>query len=173
MNDSFVPLSELAKDLNMHRTHVKAFAIKHGVHITRIRTMASGHQETLAVSATDADALRQARQQWISGEPVNSDRNGKGWFYIVQPLPDLEPSRIKLGFSANNEQRLASYRTICPDATIVKTWPCRFTWEQCAIASATRIECKQIGQELFHCENLTNLVQRCDDFFALLPTDSI
>lgn len=168
MDESFVPLSELAKDLRMHKTHVKAFATKHGFHITRVRTRAAGNQETLAVTATDADALREIRQQWI-GASISSEQNGKGWFYVVQVLPEIDVARVKLGFATDSQQRLNSYRTICPSATIVKTWPCRFTWEQCAIASLTRIECQQIGQELFHCDDLSRLIERGDTFFSLLP----
>jgi hypothetical protein len=168
MSEAYVPLSELAKELGMHRTHVKPFALKHGISITRIRTRAAGNQETLAVAETDADTLRQIRQQWI-GHATHGDTNGKGWFYIVQPLPEIDESRVKLGFAGDVQQRLNSYRTICPTAIVVRSWPCRMTWEPCAIASVTRIECTQIGQELFHCDDLVSLIGRCNQFFALLP----
>lgn len=173
MNDpAFVPLSDLAVDLQIHRTHVKKFAVKHGAVLTRIRTRAAGNQETLAVSAADAEMLREVRQEWI-GDSVPREQNGKGWFYVVQVLPELEPRRVKLGFATDTLQRLHTYWTICPNAMIVKTWPCRFVWEQCAIASATRIDCEQIGQELFHCDDLAELIERCDTFFALLPNPHI
>ena len=34
MDHTFVPLSDLAQDLQMHRTHVKKFAVKHGAVLT-------------------------------------------------------------------------------------------------------------------------------------------
>lgn len=165
---TFTPLSALAKDLSMHRTHVKRFVIKNGFNISKIRTRESGHQETLAVSNEDAQALIDIRKRWgLESVPIES--GGKGLFYIIQPLPDIADNRVKLGFATDTKQRLNQYRTICPNASILKSWPCHSTWERCVIASLSRIECEQIGTEMYQCKNVKSLIERGNKFFSMLP----
>jgi hypothetical protein len=92
-----------------------------------------------------------------------------GYFYVVQPVPDLEPRRVKLGYTTNVESRLASYRTISPHAQVLETWPCKTAWEAAAIDSVTREECELLGGEVFRCEDVNRLIERADAFFELMP----
>jgi hypothetical protein len=66
-------------------------------------------------------------------------------------------------------RRLASYRTISPTATILKTWPCRASWEQTAIDSLTVEHCTLISGEVYQCTSLDGLLQRGDAFFSCMP----
>lgn len=92
-----------------------------------------------------------------------------GVFYIVLPVPEFDRKRVKLGFTTDIESRIIPYRTICPNVQVVKTWACLEEWETCAITSITRIGCTQVGIEVFDCEVLERLVERADQFFAIMP----
>ena len=100
---------------------------------------------------------------------TSQDAENGGCFYVIQLVPEFEPNRIKLGFSTNIDKRLASYRTIAPTARLVKTWPCRFSWEQAAIACAMGDQCKRIGAEVYDCMDLDSVIARLDQFFHLMP----
>jgi hypothetical protein len=124
---------------------------------------------TLALSAADAAALLEIRatQGFIgSRSPV---MNGHGWFYLIQTVPDLDPLRVKLGFTADVKQRLNEHRTINPTAEVVKSWPSRSSWELAAIASATRDGYRRIGQEVYQCESIDAITARLDAFFSIMP----
>lgn len=90
-------------------------------------------------------------------------------FYVVQLVPELSPLRVKLGYSISMSDRLATFKTICPTAKCVQTWYCLPEWEQVAIVSATRTGCKKLSREVFDCNDLHSLIERCDQFFSLMP----
>lgn len=165
----YVSISELSREIGLDRSHTRRYALHHGFTFTKIRTLDSKNQLTLALTKEDAETLYELRRNQGFGQSGLPSENGHGFFYAVQPLPDLAPNRIKLGWANDPDSRLSAYKTISPDAKILKSWPCRSSWERAAIASITRAECKQIGVEIFHCDNVETLLKRGDDFFALMP----
>lgn len=66
--------------------------------------------------------------------------------------------------------RLATHRTISPTAKLLKTWPCRKSWERAAIDSLTAENCTLIGGEVYLCTDIGRLLQRGDTFFACMPS---
>jgi hypothetical protein len=62
-NSSFIPLTELAKELGVHRTHVRRYALKNGFKFSWMRTPDSGCQLTLCLSRQDTQALKQLRRE--------------------------------------------------------------------------------------------------------------
>ena len=85
-------------------------------------------------------------------------------------MPDVIANRLKLGFTTSIQDRLDSYRTLSPTAAVVKSWRCKPTWERCAIDSITRVGVTQLGIEVYDCDDLPALIERAEQFFALMPS---
>lgn len=168
--DNYVSISELAAMLGLDRSNTRKYAIKNGFNFSRIRTESTKGQLTLALPPADAAALLDMRRKQGYGSGTASE-NGRGYFYVVQPVPELDPLRVKLGWATDAKSRLAAYTTISPEAKLLKFWPCRLSWERAAIASVTRTGCEQIGQEVFTCNGIQDILERCEQFFALMPKE--
>jgi hypothetical protein len=92
-----------------------------------------------------------------------------GLFYLIQLEPDHDPTRFKLGFTTNIEERLRAHKTAAPFSSVVKTWPCRLLWEKTAIESISR-GCERVHTEVFRGELLEVILDRCEKFFTLMPS---
>ncbi len=169
---TIVTLKELAQEFNLDRSNMRKFVLAHDLTPFKVRTPESRGQLTLALSTEDAEVIREIRKQEgfsLSGGHRAIIDNGQGWFYVIQIVPDLAPHRIKLGFASNVESRLQAHKTSAPTACLVKTWPCKRTWERAAMDSVPRTDCALVANEVFDCGGVASLTSRCDDFFALMP----
>ncbi len=92
-----------------------------------------------------------------------------GYFYIIQLVPEFFPDRVKLGFAENLKKRLLEHQTSSPTAILIGNWPCKRFWEQAAIESITRVDCKLVMNEVYEGE-LKGFIKRAEDFFNLMPT---
>lgn len=168
MEETVVLVSDLATELGMDKSNLRRYIIDHGIGMAKVRTQSSRGQLTLALSIEGAEAVRAFRQtDGYASQVIVS--NGPGYFYIVQVIPKLLPTRVKLGYAANPETRLKAHQTSAPTAVLLKSWPCKRTWEQTVIDCITRIDCTHIANEVFECGNLDTLIERGDALFALLP----
>lgn len=168
--NEYITLKELAGELNLDRSHLRRYVLKHGFKPVQIRTQQSRNQLTLAVSSVDAEKIRELRRsQGFSKSPMPV-QNSEGYFYIVQLVPDLNPNRIKLGFAVDVQDRLDTFRTSAPTAKLLRCWSCKRSWELAAIDSITRDGCTPLGNEVFECENLADVIKRAEDFFAIMPS---
>ncbi len=163
----FVTVKQLAEELNHDRSSLRKYLIKNGFQLHRVRTPASRGQETLALTAEDAELVRATLQS--EGYVASSSASPHGYFYAIQVVPELAPNRVKLGWASDVQARLAAHRTAAPTAALLKSWPCRQRWEFTAIDSATRTGCKALLNEVFECDSLDALVGRVDAFFAIMP----
>ncbi len=161
-------LSELAQEWGLDKSNARKYVLKQGFDFVRVRGNDPSHQLVLALTQSDAEMVREqrTREGYNGKEPVI---NGWGYFYIVQVAPDLDESRIKLGYATDYKRRVAAYRTLSPTAKLFMVWPCRSIWERTAIDSITRIDCISTGGETYTCSDLTALCKRGHDFFSLLP----
>ncbi len=91
-----------------------------------------------------------------------------GEFYLIQLEPNHDPGRFKLGFTSNMSERLRAHRCSAPFATILSTWPCHVLWEKTAIDSVTQ-GCEKLYTEVFRTEDITQVKEKCDQFFTLMP----
>lgn len=166
-----VTVKELAQEFRLDRSNVRKYILAQGFDFIKTRTPESKGQLTLALTLTDAEAIRELRenQGFVTTGKVVID-NGIGWFYLIQLIPDIAPQRVKLGFAGNVEGRLASHRTSAPTVKLIKAWPCKKVWERAIIDSMTRMDCQLVAGEVFDCADLLGLIQRCDDLFELFPT---
>lgn len=171
--EDYRTIAQLATELGMDRSGLRKYAISNGFEFVRVRTLETRGQPTLALSVEQAERLSALRAvQGYSGSPsariapvVNA-----GFFYVISLIPEFDPRRVKLGFAQDVQGRLGAHRTAAPTAQLVKSWPCRRSWESVAIESITRTECTQIGQEVFDCVDLDRLVMRAEAFFVVMPS---
>lgn len=158
-------LKTLAGDIRMDRSHLRKLCIRLGIDMQKIRDPDGGGrgQAMLAVSDLDAQRIRAHRADYRPGK-VQAD--GAGMFYAIRPNPTLAPCRVKVGFSRSLDARLATYRTICPRAELIGSWPCRPSFEAAAIAAVSR------GSVMLSTEILEtkpeDVLTRATEFFRLV-----
>lgn len=165
----FVSLKELAGILGLDRSNTRKYVLGLGYKPHKRRTADSRSQLTLTLSRAEAEAVIEKRQEqgFIGGKSVVSDC---GFFYVIQLVPEIAPQRVKLGFASTVLDRLQQHRTAAPTADLLKSWPCRKTWELTAMDSLTRQGCRLIANEVFDCDDLDALLGRGDHFFQQLPS---
>jgi hypothetical protein len=131
-----------------------------------------GKGDRLLLSQEDADRLiasYEARRGPISDmteDKTKFDRYGS--FYIIQLVPEALPNRVKLGFADNVDQRLNEHRTAAPTAKLLKSWPCKRSWEYAATDSITREGCKLVLNEVYE-GDISGFLERAGQFFAVMP----
>jgi hypothetical protein len=169
MSDEFVSLKQLAAEIGMDRSHARRYVLRLGVTPHKRRTPDSANQLTLALTQEEADLVRSRRREHGFLDTSRPVVTGIGVFYVIQLVPELDPSRIKLGFADNAASRLSQHRTAAPTAELVKCWPCKRTWEATVMDTLTAIGCRLILNEAFECDDLTRLIAKGDALFAVLP----
>ena len=169
--DQYITLKILAKELGLDRSNMRKYVLAKGFSPVKVRTPESRGQLTLALTKEDAELVKETRENegFNFTSPVAASNND-GYFYIIQVAPDLDPFRIKLGFSNDVDARLQAHRTSAPTAKLVSAWPCKRTWEKTVIASITRFGCELIANEVFTCNGVELLIQRAENFFAIMPS---
>jgi len=166
----YVTLKELANKMGMDKSNARRYILKNGFAFRQIRTTKSRGQAENVLTQEDAESVVELRQRQFYDLSSSIDAvPAKAWFYIIQLVPDLNPMRIKLGYAIDVSQRLSAHRTSAPTAELLKAWPAKQSWEYAAIDSITRTNCQSISNEVYDCDNLETLVQRGDEFFALMP----
>lgn len=88
-----------------------------------------------------------------------------GEYYIVQPDPLERPNRLKLGFSANLDQRLREYRALCPDLRVLRRFPQVMgveVWAHRYLMNGQR----QSSREVFDVQDVDGLLRDADMFFS-------
>ena len=169
MTEDFVSLKLLAAELGLDRSNMRKYVLKTGVRSHKRRTPDSAGQLTLAVTATEADLIRTRRREqgFLEGSrPIVTE---VGVFYIIQLVPELDSNRLKFGFAEDIQNRVAQHRTSAPTAKVVKTWPCRRSWEGTVIDCVAAAGCRLILNEVYECNDLATVVERADAIFGLLP----
>src|SRR3990167_5839613 len=111
-----ITLLQLAKEFGLDRSNVRKYVLGNGFSPVRIRTTESGGQLTLALTKEDAESVRALRQQQGFGQNTPVANGTDGFLYIVQVVPELSSTRVKLGFANNAQDRLASHRHFAPTA---------------------------------------------------------
>jgi hypothetical protein len=126
-----------------------------------------GSRNAVSLSRDDADRLikdyKPTRAFLTTVRPT-----GFGYFYIIQLHPEDLPTRLKIGYTDNLDVRQSDHRTNAPTLRLVKSWPCKRSWEEAAKASITRHGCRSIGEEVFD-GDVQGFIHRAEAFFAVMP----
>ena len=168
-----VAIVDLADDLGEHKAWL--FKIAKSLKINKImrRDLDRSGQSVATVSLADAEAIRRVvqekRQDARPGKGDEDDRDmALGHFYVIRLEPELDPGRIKLGFTTELEGRIRKHRTVAPFAIYEKSWPCRRSWERTAMDGAT-FDLEKLHVEVFRAESLDAVIARIDKFFDSMP----
>lgn len=88
-------------------------------------------------------------------------------FYFIQTMPDVYPSRIKMGIADSVEGRLAGHRTTTPTAELLGAWPCFRTWE---VPMMERLGAygRHIRGEVYDFDDPKGIAAYADKVFAVL-----
>ena len=173
MNDlsekpTHISLKALAAELGMDRSHARRYVLNLGIIPAKRRTVDSGGQLTLTVSAPEAELIRRTRSEQGFSGAQGAVENETGFFYVIQLIPELDPKRIKLGFADNVSNRLSQHRTSAPTAKLLRSWPCRRSWERTAIDAIAAVGGALILNEVFQFQDIEAAIARADQFFSTI-----
>ena len=101
--------------------------------------------------------------EMVSGQRVSGITPGTGVVYAVEIDPEKHPSRIKVGWSTNLPQRLATYSTIAPDLRLIGFWPAERQCLERAALLVAKQSAAQVGPELF--DDCGTLISELDALF--------
>ena len=170
-----VSVIDAAAQLGLGKQAVFKILKRLGVETFKQRHSAHGGQAISYISRSDFDRLRhdiESRDAAASNTADESNGNiaysETGVFYLIQLEPDHDPGRFKVGFAINMSERLRKHRCAAPFAAVMKTWPCKRTWERAAIDCVT-VDCEPLHTEVFRCEDLDSVIKKCDQFFEVMP----
>jgi hypothetical protein len=91
-----------------------------------------------------------------------------GVFYLLALEPEHDPGPFKVGFATSLPERLQKHRCSAPLLKVIKHWPSKRLWEKTAIDAVT-FGCERIHTEVFRTASIDTIIERCDQFFALMP----
>ena len=167
---NYITMQEIAGRLGLDKSNARKYAINNGFAWQKMRIAEGGNQLCNVLPIEEAEELIDLRRdQGFTKSKIAIAKNGNGFFYIVQIAPELDPLRVKLGFSTNPKRRLQAHRTIAPTAILINDWACKQVWEAAVIDSITRIDCTLIANEVYQCSDIDSLVQRSTRFFEIMP----
>ena len=171
MSDELISIMEIAKILGKHRQSVHKIVQRLGLETTKIKSEEARGQLATYISKEDFELVKDA----IASSDLNSsegdevDINVPGYFYVIQLEPQHDPGRIKVGFATSVDERLRKHKTAAPFSTVIKSWPCKLSWEKTAIDSVTQ-GCERLYTEVYRTDNLEKVIERCEKFFSLMPS---
>jgi len=136
-----------------------------------------GKGDKVLISDEDANKLiayYEARRGPIEAgddtSPASFDRCG--FFYVIQLVPEALPNRVKIGYADDVERRLAEHRTAAPTARLLKSWPCKRSWDYAAMDAITRDSCQLVLNEVYE-GDIDGFLARADEFFRIMPNPGI
>ena len=107
----------------------------------------------------------------LEGFNAGSTPNDQGLFYILDLIPEANINRLKLGFTRSVSTRLKAHQTTAPTAAVIRTWPCKRSWELTAMDVVCRGEV-QVGHdrsEVYDVHSVEEVIHRADQFFSMMP----
>ena len=171
--EELVSLRGLAEMLGINQSQTRKYVLKLGYTPPQARTPDSRGKLTYVFTKEEAEDIiaTRRRQGFMMGDtrgtPVVSE--DVGVFYIIQIVPELDPNRLKFGFAANVQERLAQHRTSAPTGCILRSWPSRRTWEPTLLDCLASRGCELILNEVYECGDLEALLDYAEALFKLLP----
>ena len=163
-----ITFQEVATRCGIAKTTVFKIVERLGIQKHKRKSSERHGQHEACISEKDLERVRsdiRARRKSPSQDRPSPTSPESGVFYLIQLEPELEPSRFKVGFSSNMDERLRKHKCIAPYAKVLKTWPCKSLWEKTAIDCITK-ECKQLHTEVFSTDSINTVIEEGDQFFG-------
>jgi hypothetical protein len=168
-----IPIKKVAEELGVNKDYALRLVRNRGEQLG-IKPI-YGRRNAVYLSRADANRLIKNYEPRRSRAASTNDAariEGFGYFYIIQLHPEDLPNRLKIGYTDNLDIRLSDHRTTAPTLKLVKSWPCKRTWEDAARASITRNDCEHFGGEVYD-GDVQVFIDHADAFFAVMPQPSI
>ena len=167
---NMVGLAEIAKRLKLEVTAIRRFVARQSEALEL--ELHRGKGDKILLSHDDADRVVAAYEARRGPIPTSGQDTAKfdryGYFYIIQLVPEALPTRVKIGFAENVDQRLNEHRTAAPTSKLLKAWPCKRSWDYAAMDSITKEGCKLVLNEVYE-GDVEGFITRGDQFFAVMP----
>ncbi len=174
MNDDRISVIEAAQAVGYGKQAVFKILNRLGVETFKERSQDHNGQAIAYIALEDFQLLQNdvaSRQGAATGDPeTEGDLLGldDGVFYLIQLEPEHDPGRFKVGFAININERLRAHKCSAPFAHVVKAWACKRRWERTAIDCVTS-KCLQLHTEVFRADAVAAVIEKCDEFFAIMP----
>lgn len=106
----------------------------------------------IVTSHVMGDPMVALYQQWAADYEIHrqsaTSRPSEGWVYVMAMVPDLDPRRLKVGFTSGDPAaRMRSLRTACPTMKLLGAWP---GTRECERAAHDAVDGRIEGSEIFH-----------------------
>jgi len=155
MSEEYVSIGECADLLNMDRSNllksIKAGKYGH-ISIEFRRDRNKQNQKVATISKENFEIIKKYREtEGFGTEKVV--KTTKGVFYIIQTNPHSIPLRYKFGFANDLDNRIRSYKSVCPNMKIIEKYPCDSIHELPLLKMIQKYG-KRIGQELFEIKDI-------------------
>ncbi len=171
--DELIPVWKIAEELKLDRSHLlKGIkSRKYGlIELKFIRDRNKQNQEVVAIAKRDYDIIKNYRIDNGFGEKgIITSATDKGFFYIIQTNPDSIPNRYKFGFTNDIDNRIRSYKSVCPNMKIIDKFECNTFHEQPLLRMVSKYG-KRIGQELYEIDNIDLIIKEIKEVLdKLMP----
>lgn len=159
--NGFVALRQVAVELGLDQSQVRERLRERKIRPHKVHANGPDGPLVVVLTLEEADRLRNGA--------ASAAGPSTGEFYVIQLVPDLDPRRIKVGFSPDAAGHVEYLRAGAPTAVLLKAWPCRPCWAAAAFDCLSG-NCRSVRDGVFDCDDLAECVGRGDALFALLPT---
>jgi len=178
MTEHLISVKDFAEHNGLHRQTV--FKVLKRLEIDPAKSRGGKQNRGQTISYITEEDARRVLEALASSRRSQDGQEGEeaeftdaalydiGVFYLLCLEPEHDPSRFKVGFASNLNERLRQHRCSAPYTQVVKTWPCRRLWEKTAIECVTE-GCERLHTEVFRSQSLEAVEAKCEQFFALMP----
>ena len=176
VDEELISVIDVAQQLGRQKGHLFKVLRRLRIEPTKRRSSTSKNQLISYITHEELQrVILEVEASPTRGEAEPSDGDAEdfvsiefGTLYLIQLEPKYDPGRFKVGFAANMPERLRQLWCSAPFATVIQTWPCRRLWERTAIDSVSA-GCDRLHTEVFRSGSLGDVVERCVQFFAVMP----
>ena len=180
MTDESISVVDLANQVGKRKQTIFKVLARLNIPTTKQRSASSRGQVIAYITSDEARLVIAELKSRAEAENTNIDNRAAdiavldaelGVFYLLALEPQHDPGRFKVGFATSLAERLQKHRCSAPLLKVVKNWPCKRLWERTAIDAVT-VGCERIHTEVFRTGSIETIVDRCERFFALMPSVS-
>lgn len=169
-SQGLIPLLEAARILNIGYTSIRRYykqLVDDGmIENSQVIKARTGHM-CKGLTKSQIDYIRRSYMiPTFNGVEKKQTGSDDGVFYVILLIPEFSKTRIKVGFTENMENRLRSHMVSAPTAEVIKTYPCKRSWEGYLLAVVER-HGKCIRTEVFDIPKLDPLLRDLATAFKL------
>lgn len=169
-SQGLTPLLEAARILNIGYTSIRRYykqLVDDGmIESNQVIKARTGHM-CKGLTKSQIDHIRRSYMVPVYNQQEKKQTGSDdGVFYVILLIPEYSKTRIKVGFTENMDARLRSHMVSAPTAELIKTYPCKRSWEGYMLAVVER-HGKCIRTEVFDIPKLDPLLRDLATAFKL------